>query len=211
MTKKSKYSYITVGRLADLSFFIGLSIFNPFTQGRIMKAFSEIKPKPRIFQRIYLSIMLWFTGRAIQAAARVDKAVAGEFSAMPEGYTFCLGAFPNGPWMVVGKDEKGRARYLGSKKDKQPIHLELGLKSIGNLFTLFTFQESTPTANARDRLYVSGDVPQACAAVRILDIVQVYLLPKPVAKLAIKRYPCWSLKRHTLDRTIILIRTITGF
>jgi len=176
-----------------------------------MKTFSEVKPKRRYLQRIYLRIMLWFTGRAVQAAARTDKAVKDEFIAMPEGYTFCLGAFPNGPWMVVGKDENGKVRYLGSKKEKQPIHLEMGLKSMGCLFTLFTFRESTPTANARDRLYVSGDVPQACAAVRILDIVQVYLLPKPVAKLAIKRYPKWSLKRHILDRTLILIRTITGF
>ena len=45
---------------------------------------------------------------------------------------------------------------------------------------------------------------------RILDIVQVYLLPKPFAKLAVKRYPAWSLKRHTLDRAMVLIRTLTG-
>jgi len=180
-------------------------------QGKTMKGITEIKPGKRYLKRIYLSVMLWFTGRAVQAAARVDKTVGDEFLAMPEGYTFCLGAFPNGPYMVVGKDETGKVRYLGSNKEKQPVQLEMGLKSMGNLFSLFTFQESTPTANARDRLYVSGDLPQACAAVRILDIVQVYLLPKPVAKLAVKRYPCWSLKRHILDRTIILIRTVTGF
>jgi len=76
---------------------------------------------------------------------------------------------------------------------------------------LFTFMESTPTANARYRMCVNGDVPPACAAVRILDIVQVYLLPKFIAKLAIKRYPQWSFKRHTLDRALVLIRTIIGF
>lgn len=175
-----------------------------------MKTFSEIKPKKRYLQRIYLSIMLWFTGRAVQAAARVDKAVQNEFATMPKGYTFCLGAFPNGPWMVVGKNNNGQVKYLGSNKEKQPVHLELGLKSMGHLFSLFTFQESTPTATASDRLYVSGDVPQACAALRILDMVQVYLLPKPVAKLAVKRYPQWSLKRHVPYRALILIRTLTG-
>ncbi|MDD9303438.1 MAG: hypothetical protein HUK40_14285 [Desulfobacter sp.] len=175
-----------------------------------MDAITEIKPGKKYFQRIYLGIMLWFVGRAVQAAGRVDSAVKDEFTAMPEGYTFCLGAFPNGPYMIVGKDKTHRAKYLGSNKDKHNIHLEMGLKSMGNLFTLFTFQESTPTANARDRLFVSGDVPQACAAVRILDIVQVYLLPKPIAKLAIKRYPRWSLKRHTIDRALVLIRTVTG-
>lgn len=176
-----------------------------------MKGFKEIKPKKSIFRRIYLAIMLWFVGRAIQAAARTDNAVKAEFEAMPQGFTFCLGAFPAGPWMVIGKDENGSVKYLGANKDKQPVDLEIVLKSTGSLFTLFTFRESTPTANARDRLSVSGNVPQACAAVRILDIVQVYLLPKPVAKLAIKRYPQWPLARHIFTRTMVLARTVTGF
>ncbi|WDP89968.1 MAG: hypothetical protein HUN04_09710 [Desulfobacter sp.] len=176
-----------------------------------MEKFKEIKPKKQIFRRIYLFVMLWFVGRAVQAASRTDQAVKDEFSAMPEGYTFCLGAFPTGPWMIVGRDDSGRGKYLGWNRDKHPVHLEMGLKSAAGLFTLFTFRESTPTANARDRLYVSGDVPQACAAIRILDAVQVYLLPKPVAKLAIKRYPQWPLSRHIFTRTLVLVRTVTGF
>lgn len=175
-----------------------------------MDKFIEIKPGRKPFKRIYLHIMLWFVGKAIQAAARVDKEVKQEFDTMPDKYTFSLGAFPKGPYMVVGKDDKGQVKYLGCNIKKQSVDLELTLKSVGHLFTLFTFQESTPTANARDRLCVSGDVPHACAAVRILDIVQVYLLPKAIAKLAIKRYPSWSLKRHTFDRSLIFIRTLTG-
>ena len=175
-----------------------------------MEKFIEIKPGRKPFQRIYLGIMLWFVGKAIQAAARVDKEVKKEFDTMPDNYTFSLGAFPNGPYMVVGKDEKGKVRYLGSDISKHRVNLEMTLKSMKNLFVLFTFRESTPIANSRDRMIVNGDVPQACAAVRILDIVQVYLMPKFIAKLAIKRYPKWSLKRHTIDRAMVLIRTVSG-
>ena len=175
-----------------------------------MEAFIEIKPGRKPFQRIYLGTMLWFMGRAVQAAARADKQVKKEFENMPEGYTFSLGAFPKGPHMIIGKDDKGRARYLGGDIARHPVDLEMTLKSVKNLFVLFTFRESTPTANSRDRMIVSGDVPQACAVVRILDIVQVYLLPKPLAKLAIKRYPKWTLKRHTWDRAMVFIRTLTG-
>ena len=175
-----------------------------------MEAFIEIKPGRKPFQRIYLGIMLWFVGRAIQAAARVDKQVKKEFKDMPANYTFSLGAFPDGPCMIIGKDDMGKVRYLGGDLFKQEVNLKITLKSMENLFFLFTFRESTPTANSRDRMIVSGDVPQACAAVRILDIVQVYLLPKFIAKLAIKRYPRWSLKRHTFDRAMVLIRTISG-
>ena len=175
-----------------------------------MDAFIEIKPGRKPFQRIYLGIMLWFVGRAIQAASRVDREVRKEFQEMPENYRFSLGAFPNGPYMVVGKSEKGKVRYLGGNIEKIPVNLEMTLKSMEHLFMLLTFQESTPEANSRDRMIVSGDVPQACAAVRILDIVQVYLLPRFMAKKAIRRYPAWSLKRHTFDRVLILIRTLSG-
>ena len=103
-----------------------------------MEALIEIKPKRKPFQRIYLGIMLWFVGRAIQAAARVDKQVKKEFKDMPTGYTFSLGAFPNGPYMIVGKDDKGKVRYLGSNLSKHPADLEMTLKSMKNLFVLFT-------------------------------------------------------------------------
>lgn len=175
-----------------------------------METLIEVVPKKNILRRMYLNTMLWFLGRAVQAASRVDNEVQREFSSMPENYTFSLGAFPNGPHMVIGKDDTGRACYLGSNIEKQPVNLEMTLKSEALFFLLLSFQESTPVANSRDRMIVAGDVPQACAAVRILDIVQVYLLPKFIAKLAIKRYPRWTLKRHTIDRTKVYVRTILG-
>lgn len=176
-----------------------------------METLVEIQPGRKVFQRLFLGIMLWFVGRAAQAAGRVDPEVKKEFDAMPEHFTFSLGAFPSGPYMVVGKGPDGRARYFGADILRHPPDLEMTLKSMTHLFLLLTFRESTPVSSARDRLAVSGDIPQACAAVRILNIVQVYLLPRFLAKMAIKRYPRWSFKRHTLDRCRVLFRTLAGF
>ena len=175
-----------------------------------MEDFVEIKPGGAPLKRIYLNLMLWFVGRAVQASARVDPEVKQEFQTMPAGFTFSLGAFPSGPWMVVGKDDADRIRYLGRSIKGRTIDLQMTLKSMDALFLLFTFQESTPVSNARSRLFVEGDVPQACSVVRILDMVQVYLLPKFIATLAIKRYPRWSLKRHVLDRIRVNVRTLIG-
>jgi hypothetical protein len=96
------------------------------------------------------------------------------------------------------------------KKDIDP-HVKITVKSLEALFLLFSFRESTPVANARERLVVEGNLSHACAAVRILDTVQVYLLPKPIAKLAIKRYPKWNLKKHTVNRLLINLRAVLGF
>lgn len=176
-----------------------------------MNDFTEIEPGGRPFVKAYLGVMLWFTGRAIQAAAKVDEQVMREFAELPEGFTFALTAAPVGPSMVVGKDPMGNVKYLGTSLEGKKLDVKMTLKSMEGLFQLFTFRESTPIANARDRLFVEGNIPEACAAVRILDIVQVYLLPKPIAKLAIKRYPLWDLKRHTLNRAMVNIRAVLGF
>jgi len=176
-----------------------------------MNDFTEIEPGGRPLVRAYLEFMLWFVGRAIQAAAKVDDDVRREFEELPEGFSFALTAAPSGPSMVVGKDNTGKVKYLGRSIDGQNLNVKMTLKSMEGLFQLFTFRESTPIANARDRLFVEGGLPEACAAVRILDIVQVYLLPKPVAKLAIKRYPRWDLKRHTWNRAMVNIRAVIGF
>ena len=77
-------------------------------------------------------------------------------------------------------------------------------------FRMFSFQESTATAVSRNRLTVFGETPHASAVVRVLDAVQVFLLPKPVARLAVKRYPQWPLKRKWTGRLMIYLRTLTG-
>ena len=70
-------------------------------------------------------------------------------------------------------------------------------KNIENAVLVFTFQEGTSIASCRNRIIVSGDIPDACAVVRILDIVETLLLPKCIAKLAVKRYPRLGVFRQT--------------
>ncbi len=180
-------------------------------RGETASGFRIIAPGKKPLKRLYLAIMLWFVGRAIQAASRVDAGVREEFGAIPNGYKFSLGVLPDGPCMIIGKDETGKIRYLGSHPEGINVDLKIGIKNLEAAILLFTFQESTATAVARDRLIVDGDIPQACAAVRILNMVEVFLLPGIIARLAVKRYPDWSPYRKHLGRFLIYIRTVTGF
>ena len=130
---------------------------------------------------------------------------------MPDGFTFALSVMPNGPQMIVGKDQRGLVRYRGWDPEGKKIDLDMKIKNIEAAMLIFSFQESTAIATARDRLIVDGEVEHACAIVRILDIVEVYLLPKIIARLAVKRYPVWSFRRKYLGRVLIYVRTIFGF
>ena len=130
---------------------------------------------------------------------------------LPEKFAFALGVMPDGPYMVVGKHGRDAARYLGRKIEAQPVDLTLAFKHLEAGVLTFTFRENTPVATARDRLVVDGEVAHACAVVRVLDIVQVYLLPKPIAKLAVIRYPRWPLGRKLINRSRIYWRSIAGY
>ena len=176
-----------------------------------MKNFREVAAGKKSLKRDYVAIMMWFMGRAIQAAAAIDRAVKKEFVDMPDGFTFALCVMPNGPHMIVGKDQRGLVRYRGWDPAGKTINLQMKIKNIEAAMLIFTFQESTALATARERLIVDGEVAHACAIVRILDIVEVYLLPKIIAKLAVKRYPAWSYARKYLGRVLIYFRTIFGF
>jgi hypothetical protein len=178
---------------------------------RMELVYREMSPGRSYLKRAYLSINLWFMGRAIQAASRVDDQVRREFRSLPEKFTFALGVMPEGPHFVVQKVGVDSARYIGRRIDAQPVDLKMEFKHLEAGMLTFTFRENTPVATARDRLVVDGEVAYACAVVRILDIVQIYLLPKVVAQLAVKRYPRWPLGRKLINRTRIYWRSLIGY
>jgi len=161
------------------------------------------------FKRAYVAVFLWFTGRAIQAGAKVDEQVRQEFDSLPDDFIFSLGVLPDGPWMLIGK-EKSRVKYLGGNLDGKHFHVRLTMKNMETAFLILSFQESTAMATARNRLITEGEVPQALAMIRVMDIVEVYLLPKVIARLAVKRYPSWTFGRKLFGRIGIYSRALLG-
>lgn len=176
----------------------------------VISSYQEIEPQGKPFKQAYVGLMLWFVGRAVQAASRVDPVVKKEFEDLPANFTFSLGVRPNGPRMIIGKDDNGRVNYLGTSTDR-PIDVVLNIKNIEAAFLLFSFQESTSVSMSRDRIILDGEVPYGCAIVRVLDIVEVYLLPKLIAGLAVKRYPVWPWMRKYSGRVRVYFRALAGY
>jgi hypothetical protein len=154
--------------------------------------------------------MFWFMGRAVAAAARMDAGVREEFDALAEGFTFALRVLPNGPCLVVGKDPEGRPRHLGGFAKGMDIDLDLQIKHTAAATLLFTFQESTAKSFAHDRILVAGSLGCAMNVVRILDRVETLLLPRPIARLAVKRVPTGKTAPGIFKRFWLYIRTVAG-
>ena len=175
--------------------------------------YPEIKPKGKLLKRLYVSTMLFVFGRAFQAAAGVDKAAKEEFGAMPSDFMLDLCVIPNGPHMLVGKNAKGKVKYFGWNPTGKKVTLFMKVKNIEAAMLMFTFQESSCVATSNDRLIVDGDLPVACGVLRMMDLLEVLLLPKFAAKLGVKRYPKWSQLspfRKYISRILTYIRLVTG-
>ncbi|MBI5550292.1 MAG: hypothetical protein HY911_02205 [Desulfobacterales bacterium] len=198
--------------------------------------YPEIKPGQKWIKRFYLAIMLWTVGKAIPVAAKVDKEVKKEIDKLPNNFTLRLmvlperafppffyakmlpafvadkGLLPYGLQMILHKDKEGKLHYQGADPRGKKFDLSMAFKSLEAAMMVFTFRESSPTGYAHDRFVVEGYLPNATIFMRVLDIVQVYLLPKLIARLAVKRYPSWSemspLKKH-INRIIIYVRAFT--
>ncbi|WP_051789760.1 hypothetical protein [Endozoicomonas montiporae] len=54
---------------------------------------------------------------------------------------------------------------------------------------MFSFQEGTAISFARDRMVAEGDLNYATKFVRILNRLEALILPRFIARRALKRYP----------------------
>jgi hypothetical protein len=174
---------------------------------------NEIIPGKKWIKRMYVSLLLFIFGRAFQAVAKSDPVAKAEFDRMPPDFMLDLCVAPNGPHMIVGKDKNGRIRYYGWKPKDKRITLSMKIKHLEAAILMFTFQESSCTATAYDRLIVEGDLPVACGVLRIMDLLEVLLLPWFIAKLGVKRYPDHSrmpLGRKLRSRVLTYVGVVTG-
>lgn len=137
-------------------------------------------------QRAYVAAMFDVLSRLLVAGSRADPVIQKELAGMPEGYRF--------GFSVLGSDLDMRLAYRGGQllidgDRREKPDIEVVFKHIAHAFALLTFQESTPTAFANDRLVTHGDVPLTMRFTRCLDRVQGVMLPDPIAARALKSLP----------------------
>jgi len=146
-----------------------------------------------IIGTIYLKILLFVVGRALAAASQISSDVKEEVKRLPEGMVLLLQVLPVGPSMALTK-ENGVLRYLGKNTGDKKTTVVMNVKNMSAALLLFTFRESTAMATAHDRILVTGNIPDLMTIIRILNLVEVLLLPRFIAERAVKRYPLKKIK-----------------
>jgi hypothetical protein len=137
-------------------------------------------------QRAYVALMFDVLARLLVAGSAVDPVIRRELTGFPEGYT--IGFAVLGEQLALRVARVGDRFVAVAERSGKP-DLEIVFKHIALAFALLSFQESTPTAYANDRLVSHGDVGLSMRFTRCLDRVQGVMLPDPIAAMALKSLP----------------------
>jgi hypothetical protein len=139
-------------------------------------------------KRIFVAVMMRIVGWGLRAMSQADPVVRKEAAGFPDDMVIAMTSMPDGPSMVLQKTPEGRLRYLGGRL---PEHTDLAIrfKHVDFAFRVFAFIESTPTAFARARMVVDGDLAAGIRLVRCLYRLEALLMPRFIAARGMKRYP----------------------
>jgi len=138
-------------------------------------------------QRRYVVFMMWLIARLLQAASTADRAIRREVDDLPEGFSFSMRVRSGGPALTMRK-VGDRLGTVPTSSTARPA-LAFEFKHLAHAFLVLSFQESTPQAFANDRLAIDGEFPSAMKVLRCLNRMQAVVLPKFVARRALKSYP----------------------
>jgi len=133
-------------------------------------------------------------GRALQSASNFEAEIKKEITAWNEGFTFSMDVLPNGPSLVMRKENR-KLRFLGLKK-KEDADLVVEIKNISAAFQMISMQAGAHHIYARHQISVSGNIADSMKLIRMLYIIEGYLFPKLLNKNILKKSPKMTLKKH---------------
>lgn len=155
-------------------------------------------------KRAYVALMMRIVGRGLAIASRVDVKIADELSLLPAGLIIAMRVYPNGPccfWQRTGAGLTYRGPRISGEAD-----VDIIFKHLQHAWLLFTFQENTPIAFARNRIVLDGEIAHAVVFNRCLARLLTLILPRFIARRAVKRYPAIALWDKLLLATSIYLR-----
>ncbi|MDJ0698703.1 MAG: hypothetical protein QNJ07_02500 [Woeseiaceae bacterium] len=155
-------------------------------------------------KRAYVSLMMRIVGRGLAIASRVDREIAEELHHLPVEMTIAMRVYPNGPCCLLQRTHDDLI-FLGVR-DSGDADMEIIFKHLQHAWLLYTFRENTPTAFARNRIVLDGEISHAVVFNRCLNRLLSLILPRLIARRAVKRYPMIALRDKLLLGAAIYLR-----
>lgn len=154
---------------------------------------TNIKPHKTIFKRFIVLAGFYALGKGMQSASHFDKDFIEEISSLPEGFLFQMVVVPNGPAVVLKK--QNNAFVFKGLKPLAEASLTVKVKNMQSAFMMIVTIIGADRAFAEHRLSVEGDIANGMRITRCMNIVQFYLFPKILSKNILKVVPKLSLNK----------------
>ncbi len=138
-------------------------------------------------QRAYVKTLMLVLGRALCATSRVDGEARAEVQGLPDDYLIEMVVAPGGAGFKVITQSDGT--FKSANNIDRRADLSIRFKHLSHAFMVLSFQEGTAEAFAKDRMIADGELAHSIRLVRILNRMEALILPRWVAKRAVKRYP----------------------
>jgi hypothetical protein len=139
-----------------------------------------------VAERAYVALFFDSLGRLLSAASRVDAEVGEDAQGFPPGTVlgFSVLGDPGLKMQLIAKNGRLERVTRPMKAD-----VEVTFKHVHHAFLVLSFQESTPTAFAHQRIITQGDAGLSMRFTRCLNRMQAVVLPRFVAERALKSVP----------------------
>ncbi len=161
-------------------------------------------------QHAYVTLMMDIIGRGLISASQIDPEIKSEVAGFPVGFTLSMKVFPNGPQFIAQVQNDHSLKLIKNLADKPD--LTITFKHMTHAFMVFSFQEGTAQAFANDRMIADGEISYAIRLVRCLNKMEALILPKFVAKLAVKEYPQdLNLKEKVTEAASIYLKVAQSY
>lgn len=137
-------------------------------------------------KKAYIGLMFQIISRGLCALSRVDKQARDTVSELPEGFVIEMQVMRTHQGFKI---KRCADNVFARVSPNTPVDLSIKFKHSEHALAVFLFQTSAAEAFTKDRVIADGDLAAAMRLVRILDRMQSVILPKFIAKRAVKRYP----------------------
>ncbi|WP_366918104.1 hypothetical protein [Algiphilus sp.] len=164
---------------------------------------------PQAGKRAYVATMMGVISRALVAASRSDARIRHEFAGLRDGYRIAMTVFPSGPGFLLEVHDGGLVDRVAGADDSADLIIRF--KHLDHAWLVFSFQEGTARAFANDRMIADGEVSDAIRLVRCLNRMETLILPRLIARRAVKDYGDLGLPEKSVTAARIYARLAAGF
>lgn len=141
-------------------------------------------------KRKIAQIVLFFLGRGLKAAYKLDATVKKEIEELPQNAIVRLDIAPVGPALAFTIKDGKLIIYRGKKAHAIKPTIDIVFKNIDGALQVLLARIGIAEAYCQHRMIIYGDIYKTIGIIRIMDRVENYLFPSFIAKkLLVKRPP----------------------